>query len=533
MPALVARDLLEWITARGGQLAAGAAPPGLDRGVAGIARPRRMISRDLEAINTHDVVLVSYDAFSPSAEFSLEALIATLAETQAALVIAGLPPDQLTARARSLADQVCLPLIALPRESDLAEVVRDIGEFVQQREVAAARFVREAVTALSRGRRSEDPLDSQTQALADFTRLYFILEDDHRVVVMTATPHEPPCTLEQVTAALASPAARQMVRPATPAALGDDIPIQRHLPGKLARAVVPLRSGATTIAYLSLLGPVDLITPVHVDVLWRVAPAFAFEIGKLRKQGTDWRRTAAEDLEGMLRGAILESEAARRASHYGLDLAGALTVALALPPEGAASQWGADLLERLQSLVPLPWVAPWDDGVVALFQDSNHAAPALQRFIESTLESPHHGVVGLGRPQHGLVGLRTSLIEAQQAARVRQLAGPGIAAFQDLGVMRLLYPLQENGALDRFCRETLEPLLNADSYHGDSLLETLEAWFIANANLTEAARRLTIHRNTLMYRLRRIEETLGATLENADLRLELQLALKIWRMRQP
>ena len=48
-----------------------------------------------------------------------------------------------------------------------------------------------------------------------------------------------------------------------------------------------------------------------------------------------------------------------------------------------------------------------------------------------------------------------------------------------------------------------------------------------NGSPTDAADRLHLHRNTVLYRLGRIEDLLGADLRNAEVRLALHLALKI------
>jgi purine catabolism regulator len=58
------------------------------------------------------------------------------------------------------------------------------------------------------------------------------------------------------------------------------------------------------------------------------------------------------------------------------------------------------------------------------------------------------------------------------------------------------------------------------------LLETVEVYLACNGNLSEAARRLHLHRNSLLYRLHHIRDLLGHDLDNPELRLALQLALK-------
>ena len=78
-------------------------------------------------------------------------------------------------------------------------------------------------------------------------------------------------------------------------------------------------------------------------------------------------------------------------------------------------------------------------------------------------------------------------------------------------------------------QRTLAPLL-ADARSGDSLIETLDAFFASNGNLSEAARRLGLHRNSLLYRLGRARELLGHDLDDPELRLSLQLAIKSRRV---
>ncbi len=101
--------------------------------------------------------------------------------------------------------------------------------------------------------------------------------------------------------------------------------------------------------------------------------------------------------------------------------------------------------------------------------------------------------------------------------------------FARLGIYRLLFHLYEHEELSDFYQETLAPLLESDS-HSSALLETLECFFNCNGNLSETARTMHLHRNSLLYRLGRIEELLGRSLEDAELRLSLQIALKIRHM---
>ena len=105
-------------------------------------------------------------------------------------------------------------------------------------------------------------------------------------------------------------------------------------------------------------------------------------------------------------------------------------------------------------------------------------------------------------------------------------AGPDSAtAFKDLGLYRLLYALQPLPELRAFRDDALTRLRAKD--RGGVLLQTLGAYLATNGSPTDAADRLHLHRNTVLYRLGRIEDLLAVDLRNAEVRLGLHLALKI------
>jgi purine catabolism regulator len=78
--------------------------------------------------------------------------------------------------------------------------------------------------------------------------------------------------------------------------------------------------------------------------------------------------------------------------------------------------------------------------------------------------------------------------------------------------------------------ETLGPLVDHDERKQGDLIRTLNGFFEANGNLAKAATDLDVHRNTLVYRLERINELTGLNLDDADNRLILHLALKVQRV---
>ena len=64
-----------------------------------------------------------------------------------------------------------------------------------------------------------------------------------------------------------------------------------------------------------------------------------------------------------------------------------------------------------------------------------------------------------------------------------------------------------------------------DREHNGALVRTLRVYFAANANASEAADRLYLHRNSLPYRLARVQDLTGLDLKDPQARLALQLGL--------
>ncbi len=93
-----------------------------------------------------------------------------------------------------------------------------------------------------------------------------------------------------------------------------------------------------------------------------------------------------------------------------------------------------------------------------------------------------------------------------------------------MGVERLLEELSRSPDLSSF-GGTVEPLLVHDRERRSDLVRTLQVYFATGANASEAADRLFLHRNSMLYRLSRIERLTGLNLKDPRARLALQLGL--------
>jgi purine catabolism regulator len=181
-------------------------------------------------------------------------------------------------------------------------------------------------------------------------------------------------------------------------------------------------------------------------------------------------------------------------------------------------------------------VASHEDAICIVALPEADAAPdATYRLAELVRDecaratSDASTSLGLGRIHAGAAGVRQSYREAEHALEMgRRLLGPGRqASFAELGLHRLLFAMAQHPELSDYYRGTVGDLLAYDERSSAELMGTLDAFFAANGSPTETAQRLGLHRNTVLYRLRRIEDVGHLRLEDPATRLNLHLCLRI------
>lgn len=105
-----------------------------------------------------------------------------------------------------------------------------------------------------------------------------------------------------------------------------------------------------------------------------------------------------------------------------------------------------------------------------------------------------------------------------------------VASLPELGVYYPLNQMRGQPAMDYLCQTTLGVILRYDSENSGELMETIEQYFNCGCNLRVTAEKMYLHKNSVSYRLRKIEELTGRSLEDPQFRLELQLCLTFQKL---
>lgn len=100
----------------------------------------------------------------------------------------------------------------------------------------------------------------------------------------------------------------------------------------------------------------------------------------------------------------------------------------------------------------------------------------------------------------------------------------GVLAYNELGIGRLVHQLPRS-LCEMFLKEVLA--VNATEMFDDEELVTVYAFFDNNLNISETARKLFIHRNTLVYRLEKIQRKTGLDVRVFEDALTFKIAVMV------
>jgi DNA-binding PucR family transcriptional regulator len=144
------------------------------------------------------------------------------------------------------------------------------------------------------------------------------------------------------------------------------------------------------------------------------------------------------------------------------------------------------------------------------------------RFLTATAPGVR---VAIGEPARDVAGFRASHVEALEAQRIARLSGRregSVTRYNDIA-LRALATANIDQARDFVARE-LGSLASADETTR-RLAATVRTYLDENGSRGRTAKRLSIHENTVSYRLRQAEELLGRSVEKRTLELRVALAL--------
>ena len=439
-----------------------------------------------------------------------------------------------------------LPLVIVPQGSSLRETHQTIAALLVDRQQATSERSMQLYRRLSEMSREGRGLQAMTDVMANLTGKIVVVQDKRLEIRAESWPSDALVDRIQLRRALKQrdqlPAIllnRKAAARARQSNWQQILPVEN-----MGRLVSPIISGDRARGYLSVIGPagsLDLLDSLTVE---QGAAACALEMAKAKAVSEAKKALRGDFLEGLLAGTLPQEEINRLASRLDHDTRQPHAI-LTLSWMGR----NPPSLRRLETTVN--WllnnhtrpalVHDYGGQFLCVFQalkepDSLEAAHELTRRLteQVSVEFPNANLIGgMSGPAITLEDWPRVYREALQAMDVgeRLQLGRQIVEFNSLGVYQLLCELENIPVVEHFSTQIIAPLATYDEEHRGSLVQTLEAYFNHHGNISRTAESLFVHRNTLLYRMDRIQELTGQDLNNANMRLALHLSLNLWQLR--
>ncbi|HLL50097.1 MAG TPA: helix-turn-helix domain-containing protein, partial [Thermomicrobiales bacterium] len=453
--------------------------------------------------------------------------------------------------ARQAAEAAGLPLLVLPKGADVGALERDAARLISERRREVQYRGQEVLRLLMDLAIAGEPLGDVVRELARISGRPVALEGRDGRLLAYHPAGMPPPNREVIETVFQHdrPIVARWLRTTAEASPADPPTATYELDSSWSRIVAPVIGRDGLLGSVSLVVPRGRGTPEDAQVTARGAAACAVVLAREQAAATVRREVELDVLDEVLDGA-LRSEATllQQAKRLGHDLLSSHVAVIAriesAVPGPVRATAGDERWEGVEESVAR---AGTTRGGRVLWRIRNNGAefilPATdlrdERQLAVTLRDELQGLVrsngdsavsvGVGTIRDGIPGIRRSHGEARQALLLgRRMHGPGhLTLFGDLGVYRLIFAAEGLPELTDLYLQTLGELLTYDRQNNAGLVGTLDAFFAANGSPKEAAERLGVHRNTVLYRLDRIREITSYDLDDAGLRMRLQLALHI------
>jgi sugar diacid utilization regulator len=312
----------------------------------------------------------------------------------------------------------------------------------------------------------------------------------------------------------------------------------------LPRTVVAqIRVGGELLGYVTVPGVGREVSDVDLRAVEQAATVFALEIVKGRVARETEERLRSDFLLDLLNARYeFEERIEERARHHGLDPREEYRVLVldlddwdgyqrrrGLTVDGATNL-RARILLLARDIVLRAWpgslVHIGVEGLIAACP-SGGTEDAVARLGTTVGEVGRRAgrtapgltiSAGIGSPAAAPAQFAESFAGAGECLRLlRALGRQGRSlAVDELGVVRLLLNTRDPDEVAGFARRILGPVLRYGSHAGPELLRTLDCYLESGGDLKATARRMSVHVNTVKYRLGRVEALCGIRLRDPN-----------------
>ncbi|WMI80298.1 PucR family transcriptional regulator [Anaerotignum sp. MB30-C6] len=221
---------------------------------------------------------------------------------------------------------------------------------------------------------------------------------------------------------------------------------------------------------------------------------------------------------------------------YGFQENGFYTLGI-IKPEFNATRLSPDKLEQMVQIIERILMSTGDKSFVINSEGEfilvfcNYKEDAiikiLNRIMTALLSRWDTFFLGIGSNLQSLDHISSSYKQAIKMMHFnkKQNKKNEFCLYRELGLYKLFFAIDNTDVLEEYYLDCLGALEEHDLKKNTNYIEVLTLYLEKNGSINETAEMLFLHRNTVNYKIRKIEEMLGCSLSQIETRSKLFIAL--------
>lgn len=137
--------------------------------------------------------------------------------------------------------------------------------------------------------------------------------------------------------------------------------------------------------------------------------------------------------------------------------------------------------------------------------------------------------IGIGRCTQNAQSINKSYRQACQVLKLQKNMhnDQDVVAYQELGVYKLLMDIENQDVINEYYAETIQRLVEYDKLNQTNYCDVLQCYLEHSGSVKETAEAMFVHRNTINYKINKIEEMLNCDLSELNTRLLYSIAFML------
>lgn len=137
--------------------------------------------------------------------------------------------------------------------------------------------------------------------------------------------------------------------------------------------------------------------------------------------------------------------------------------------------------------------------------------------------------IGIGKLTKSVRCLHKSYRQAKniQKLQLKNKIDKSLIFYSEMGIYKLLMNIENEDILNEYYEHSIKPLREYDEKNNSDLTTVLRSYLKNNGSVKETADELFIHRNTVNYKINKIEEILNIDLSSLDARVQLMVGFML------